>query len=71
MMDPKENDINNHLFILQDPYKEYLRQFLTKNLKTIRKIMILRPFLMFGGHSFNENPSYFAYPDFFICPFRI
>ena len=26
---------------------------------------------MFGGHSFNENPPYFAYPDFFICPFRI
>ena len=26
---------------------------------------------MFGGHYFNENPPYFAYPDFFICPFRI
>ena len=33
--------------------------------------MILRPFLMFGGHSFNENPPYFAYTDFSTCSFRI
>ena len=31
----------------------------------------MRLFLMFGGHSFNENPPYFAYPGFFICYFRI
>ena len=36
-----------------------------------KKKITLRPFLMFGGHSFNENPPYFAYPDFFICSFRI
>ena len=37
MMDPKENDINNHLFILPDTQKEYLRQLFTKYLKQIEK----------------------------------
>ena len=45
MMDPKENDITNHLFILPDTQKEYLRQLFTNNLENIENVQNVNHFL--------------------------
>ena len=52
------------MFHTPEPLKRIFKAVFYKIALKNQNIKILKPFWMFGGHSFNENPPYFADPDF-------